>query len=84
MDHDTLDILAVTVVDKRETERKSPNMETLGFKRGLDTLLDQNVKVVEVVTDQHPGIIGLMSKLFLHTLRLVRAQKPCISQPCKS
>ncbi len=56
-------ILEIDFVDVREVEgRKSPNMERIGFERGLDNLLKSKMKVKEVVTDGHLEIGALMSK----------------------
>ena len=62
MDHDTLDILSVQIVDKRHANLCSTNMERLAFSQFLSELHEKGLNVVEVVTDQHPGIIGLMSE----------------------
>ena len=62
MEHDTLEILACVIVDKRQTDLKSPNMEVKAFEEALEYLLKKGFKVVEVVTDQHPQIMALMSK----------------------
>ena len=62
MHHETLEILAMTTVDKRHVGGKSPNMEVHGFQKVLDELLAIGVNVKEVVTDQHPSITALMSR----------------------
>ena len=62
MEHDTLEILACVIVDKRQTDLKSPNMEVKAFEEAFEYLLKKGFKVVEVVTDQHPQIMALMSK----------------------
>ena len=64
MEHSSLDILAVVIVDKRETNLKSTNMERHGFKKAMEMLIAHGINIKEVVTDQHSGIIGLMSKLY--------------------
>ena len=65
MEHDTGDIVEMVVVDKWEVGLKSPNMEKLAFKKGLDNLLGKNLKIKEVVTDGHIQIKALLSKLIL-------------------
>jgi hypothetical protein len=56
-------ILQQNVIDVREVEgRKSPNMERLGFERGMDVLLETDMCIKEVITDGHTGIAALMSK----------------------
>ena len=56
-------ILELNIVDVREVEgRKSPNMERVGFERGLDKLMASKINVKEVVTDGHLEIGALMSK----------------------
>ena len=55
-------ILELNIVDVREVEgRKSPNMERVGFERGLDKLMASKMNVKEV-TDGHLEIGALMSK----------------------
>lgn len=63
MENDTKKILSILTLDKRETGKKSTNLEVKGFKRSLEEL-GQKVKVVEVVTDAHLQIGALMSKFY--------------------
>ncbi|PIK62610.1 hypothetical protein BSL78_00506 [Apostichopus japonicus] len=63
MDYETCDILDIQVVDKREADLKSTNMEKIAFLRALETLEKSDVKVEEVVTDAHPQIKSYLSKL---------------------
>ena len=60
MTRDTLEIVALVVVDKRETGLKSTNMDTFAFHRCLDMLIRKGIYTKEIVTDQHPGITALM------------------------
>ena len=46
-------------------------MERLGFKNVMDTLIGKGIRIVEVVTDQHPGIIGVMSKLEAYLITII-------------
>ncbi len=39
-------------------------MEPLGFKRGLDRLLDEGIDVKAVTTDRHPSIRKMMRELY--------------------
>ena len=65
-DMETKTILNMNIVDVRKVEdRKSNNMERVGFERGIDKLVESNMVVKEVVTDAHSEIGGLMSKFFL-------------------
>ncbi|XP_070212377.1 uncharacterized protein [Littorina saxatilis] len=65
MEAETTKILSVQCVDKRETQRKSTNMERVGFKRALDEVVLEGERVDttvdEVVTDAHVGIAADMS-----------------------
>ena len=45
MDEKTRAIVALEVVDKRETERKSAIMEKKGFEKAMDSLLEADVPV---------------------------------------
>ena len=62
MENVTKKILCIKTLDKRETDRKSTNMEKEGFKRALAELQAKDVDVKEIVTDGHPGIALLMRK----------------------
>ena len=62
-------ILQQNIIAVREVEgRKSTNMERLGFKRGMDTLLSTDVVIKEVITDRHTGIAALMSMKFVYVI----------------
>lgn len=64
-DIETKSIVNVNIVDVREVEgRKSPNMERIGFERGLDEMLQTQMKITEIVTDGHLEIAALMSEWF--------------------
>ncbi|KAI8509504.1 hypothetical protein Bbelb_133520 [Branchiostoma belcheri] len=58
----TKSIVAVEVVDKRETNRNSTTMEKEVFKRTMDRLLGEGVPITEVCTDAHPQITALMNQ----------------------
>ncbi|XP_070205259.1 uncharacterized protein [Littorina saxatilis] len=60
MDSETKKILTIKTVDKRETDGKSPRMETEGFRRAMSDLLQKGINVKEVVTDAHTGIGAVM------------------------
>ncbi|XP_069107077.1 uncharacterized protein [Argopecten irradians] len=62
MENDTKKILSIVTLDKRETEKKSTNLELAGFKRTLNTLKEKKMNVCEVVTDAHLQIGALMKK----------------------
>ena len=55
MSHDTKNIVAMSVVDKREVELKSPNMEKVGLNKSIRDC-------GEDVTDGHVQIKSLMSE----------------------
>ena len=51
------------MVDSREADDKSVNMEKIGFTRAIDDVIAKSATpVTEVVTDQHSQIRALMSK----------------------
>ena len=52
-------ILHQELVDVREAELKSPNMEKIGFQRGLDYLIEKS-DIGGVVTDAHTQIGALL------------------------
>ena len=60
MDVDTEKVVHCEIVDKREVELKSPNMERLGLKRGLNYLKGCSIVVDELVTDASIVIISMM------------------------
>ena len=64
MDNGTKDIVNVEIIDKRECQLKSVNMEKLGFVKTMEELKKKGVTVVEVVTDAHCQIIATVSKYF--------------------
>ena len=64
MDTSTNLIVHQELVDVREADHKSPNMEKVGFERGLRYLI-RKVEVDGVVTDSHSSITALMGMLNL-------------------
>ena len=60
MDTDTNRLVDVQVVDKRETDMKSPRMEKIGLQRSLAALADE-ASVVELVTDASNSIASMIS-----------------------
>ncbi len=62
MEQKTKQILTLKTLDKRVTDRKSGNMEKVGFKAAMDELKIRGMNVAEVVTDAHLGIGAMMSK----------------------
>ena len=63
-DMETQTILNMNIVDVREVKgRKSPNMERIGFERGLDEILTSKMVIKEVVKDGQLEIDALMSML---------------------
>ncbi len=59
-------ILQQNVLDVCEVPwRKSTNMETIGFRCGMDALLSTDMIIKEVITDGHTGIaMKRQSKIF--------------------
>jgi hypothetical protein len=57
-------ILFIVTLDKRNTDRKSTNLEKACFERGMQFFRERGVRVVEVITDAHNQIAALMSKDF--------------------
>ncbi len=62
MENNTKDIVSLMVVDKREVEGKSTNMEKRGFIKAIEELKDKGLTVSEVVTDAHIQIMATISK----------------------
>jgi hypothetical protein len=62
MENGSKKILSVKTLDKRETDRKSGNLEKAGFIRGIQEVQDNGLHIAEVVTDAHIQIGALMSK----------------------
>ncbi|XP_060553607.1 uncharacterized protein LOC132714710 [Ruditapes philippinarum] len=64
MEYDTKKIISLLTIDKRQTERKSVNMEKRGFIQALNEIKDSGLSVKEVVTDAHLGISSVMKKQY--------------------
>ncbi len=62
LEQHTKDILAIVVIDKRETGLKSSTMELAGLRRGIKELREKGHTVAEVTTDAHPQITSFFSK----------------------
>lgn len=69
MKHDSNEIIHFEVIDKREVELKSPNMERLGLIRSLHYLESQSVEIDEIVTDATNVLKATMREYtsWLHT-----------------
>ncbi|XP_048728592.1 uncharacterized protein LOC125646390 [Ostrea edulis] len=63
MENDSKKIVALETLDKRETGRKSTNLEKAGFQRALEDVKQSN-QVTEVVTDAHLQIGALMKRQY--------------------
>ena len=59
-DHDV--IVHCEIVDKREVQLKSPNMERLGLQRSLHYLKENLVVIDELVTDASIVIISMIGE----------------------
>lgn len=55
------------LIDVREADHKSPNMEKIGCQRGLEYLIDK-VIIHGIVTDSHPQITAMLGKFHFHSL----------------
>ena len=60
-------IIHQELIDVREADHKSPNMEKIGCQRGLEYLID-NVIIHGIVTDSHPQITAMIGKSILYSL----------------
>ena len=69
MDNTSKKVISIITMDKRETEKKSTNMEKACFLKAMEELKDRDVVVAEVVTDAHLQIGAVMSKYwtFIYT-----------------
>ena len=63
IDHDSHRILSLQLLDKRQVQLKSPNMEKLGCQQALREIKAKGVKVTEFVTDAHKQVAKMISKL---------------------
>ncbi|KAK3725325.1 hypothetical protein QZH41_016412 [Actinostola sp. cb2023] len=81
-------IVHVECVDKREVERKSPNMEKEALRRAIKSI-KQVIKLKEMVTDASSSIIKMMREEFqeiLHSLDIwhkAKNMRKCITQVAK-
>lgn len=64
MDNESKKILSLITMDKRQTEKKSSNMEKACFVRAMEELAENGVVVSEVVTDAHLQIGAVMKNRF--------------------
>nr|XP_034315406.1 LOW QUALITY PROTEIN: uncharacterized protein LOC105340464 [Crassostrea gigas] len=62
MEDQTKKILSLKTLDKRETEKKSTNLEKAGFVKCLQEIQEKGLTVKEVVTDAHLQIGAMMKK----------------------
>lgn len=62
MEHESHTILDVQIVDKREVDGKSPNMEKVGLRKSLAAMEEAGITISELVTDAHRQIACWMRK----------------------
>lgn len=62
MEDQTKKILSLKTLDKRETEKKSTNLEKAGFVKCLQEIQEKGLTVKEMVTDAHLQTGATMSK----------------------
>ena len=65
MDDNTKQIVSLLTLDKRQTDRKSCNLEKLGFQNTITDLRRNGCAIAEVVTDAHMQISSIMSMYFI-------------------
>ena len=65
LEYDSKDIVTCIIINKRETDMKSTNMEREGLKRALEQLETAGVKVEEVVTDASTTITAFVGKYYI-------------------
>ena len=58
MDSETNKILHIEIIDKREVNLKSPNMEREAFKRSMEYLISKGIKITEAITDASTAVIS--------------------------
>lgn len=61
MENSSKKILAISTMDKQETDKKSVHLEKAGLIRGQKEIQEQDLNVTEVVTDAHLQIGAVMS-----------------------
>ncbi|XP_053388891.1 uncharacterized protein LOC123544069 [Mercenaria mercenaria] len=57
-------IVSMEVIDKREVQLKSGQLEVRGFRKTMDDIKDAGIEVKEIVTDAHPQISSIMRRDF--------------------
>jgi hypothetical protein len=76
MDNSSKKIVSIVTMDKRETDKKSTNMEKACFLKAMEEVQeDHNLDIEEVVTDAHLQIGALMSKSTCFVVSKERNQK---------
>ena len=65
MDNETGQIIHVKIVDKRELDLQSPNMEREALKRCLSFLQTENISVTELITDALSSIRKMLGLFVL-------------------
>lgn len=61
MEYNSKKIVDIQIVDCRETDLKSGNMEKLGFIRATDALA-ASCEICEIIADAHPQLKALLSE----------------------
>ena len=62
MDVETEAVVHCEVVDKREVQLKSPNMERLGLQRSIVHVKSSSITIAELVTDASIVIISTIGR----------------------
>ena len=63
MDYYSNDVLVLVFVNKRNTNFKSNNIGSAGFKKALDFFIGEELNIAEVITDIHLVIARLTSRI---------------------
>ena len=69
-------MVALVTLDKKETGKKSTNMEKACFLKAMEDLEENGVHVSEVVTDAHLQIGAVMSKYLVLYYSILSLSNP--------
>lgn len=64
IENETKKVVSIITMDKRAVDKKSTNLEKACFEKSLESLIQKEVIVTEVVTDAHVQIGSVMSKFY--------------------
>ena len=75
MDHDTQEIVYMVTVDKRETGGNSPAMEREALRTALKACDENDIPVVELVTDGNTSVAAMMRECSLFFILMLTPVK---------